>query len=530
MKTSIPKRTRLATLALALGSMLVAHALADDAPFLKAPQYIGPAEGWRVATNRSFQGISSMAVTPQGRLWATWYGGPTDTEDYNNYVMVATSGDDGATWQEVLIIDPDAKGPVRAFDPEIWVTPDNRLFVFWAQAIGHQGKISGTWMVEASDMESAEPQWSEPRRLCDGIMMCKPLVLSTGEWALPAATWDIDDMCKMVVSSDHGKTWSVRGAANVPKEARTCPEHMFIERRDGSLWMLARTQYGIGESISTDRGKTWPEVAPSAIKHPPARFFISRLASGNLLLVKHGPIDKVAARSQLTAFLSEDDGHTWSGGLMLDERPGVSYPDGQQVADGRIHITYDFDRMGAREILMAVFREEDVAAGKPVSDAVRLRQVINKATGGQGKLTVPREANADGEPLRTAKPGTFRIEGFDAAAFVVVAKLFTDRDYTLAEVPEVFKQANFLRVPLEAEKKLTCERAGTLWFLTPLPSRNSDSQQKTLLDQGFKKVAHTEISLFNLGVAWNFCTLSQKDCAAGETITIGKWALPVFIP
>ncbi len=84
MKTSIPKRTRLATLALALGSMLVAHALADDAPFLKAPQYIGPAEGWRVATNRSFQGISSMAVTPQGRLWATWYGGPTDTEDYNH--------------------------------------------------------------------------------------------------------------------------------------------------------------------------------------------------------------------------------------------------------------------------------------------------------------------------------------------------------------------------------------------------------------------------------------------------------------
>jgi hypothetical protein len=28
----------------------------------------------------------------------------------------------------------------------------------------------------------------------------------------------------------------------------------------------------------------------------------------------------------------------------------------------------------------------------------------------------------------------------------------------------------------------------------------------------------------------NFCTLYQKDCAAGETILIGKWALPLFIP
>ena len=45
-------------------------------------------------------------------------------------------------------------------------------------------------------------------------------------------------------------------------------------------------------------------------------------------------------------------------------------------------IIYDFSRIGARHILMASFREEDVAAGKSVSGEVRLRQLISDASGG----------------------------------------------------------------------------------------------------------------------------------------------------
>jgi hypothetical protein len=187
----------------------------------------------------------------------------------------------------------------------------------------------------------------------------------------------------MIVSTDAGRTWSRRGACNVPEKERSFDEHMFIERKDGSLWLLVRTTYGIGESVSTDRGETWPELVPSALPHPSARFFIHRLASGNLLLVKHGPLDIKTGRSDLTAFVSTDDGQTWGGGLLLDERKGVSYPDGQQSADGTVRIIYDYSRTGDREILMASFREEDAAAGKAVSDAARLRQVISKASGGQ---------------------------------------------------------------------------------------------------------------------------------------------------
>ena len=34
---------------------------------------------------------------------------------------------------------------------------------------------------------------------------------------------------------------------------------------------------------------------------------------------------------------------------------------------------------------MATFREQDVAAGEPLSDAVRLRQLVSQASGGREK-------------------------------------------------------------------------------------------------------------------------------------------------
>jgi hypothetical protein len=38
-----------------------------------------------------------------------------------------------------------------------------------------------------------------------------------------------------------------------------------------------------------------------------------------------------------------------------------------------------------------------------------------------------------------------------------------------------------------------------------------------------------ELRLFNSKSTANFCTLYQKDCTLGETVTIGKWAVPVIL-
>ncbi len=329
--------------------------------------------------SRQFQGIPSLSISSGGRLWATWYAGKTPGEDQNNYVVVSTSGDGGESWSEKFIVDPDGEGPLRAFDPEIWMDPEGTLWLFWAETIGHDGAKAGLWAKTNSKPDKEDSKWSEPRRIADGIMMCKPTVLSSGEWVFPISTWrDTDNSARVVFSKNKGKTFNLRGSCNVPKEVRDFDEHMIIERKDKSLWMLVRTKYGIGESVSIDRGGTWSTLVPSSILHPSARFFIRCLSSGNLLLVKHGPINERIGRSHLTAYLSEDDGYTWKGGLLLDERSGVSYPDGQQYSDGVIHIIYDYSRTSAREIIMTKFTETDVIEGDTASSSVSLRMIVSK--------------------------------------------------------------------------------------------------------------------------------------------------------
>ena len=166
---------------------------------------------------------------------------------------------------------------------------------------------------------------------------------------------------------------------------------------DGSLWMLLRLQTGLGEAFSADGGKTWHSIAKSGIWGPNARFFIRRLRSGRLLLVNHaresgagaaGAISKAnisgtdmlaGKRNRLAAFLSDDEGKTWSRPLILDEREDVSYPDGVEREDGLIELIYDYSRFVQKEILMAKFREEDILAGRMVSADGKLRILVDKA-------------------------------------------------------------------------------------------------------------------------------------------------------
>ena len=351
--------------------------------YLQPPQVLVAPEPRYAGQRRMFQGIPGIERAPNGRLWATWYGGGI-TEDHCNYVLLVTSGDDGLTWSPPqLIVDPDGEGPVRAFDPCLWHDPTGRLWLFWAQGYErHTDEHSGVWAIVTDNAGREDPPWSKPHRLCDGIMMNKPLALSSGAWLLPAASWRQAPSARVVSSTDQGETWCELGGATIPDPAhRNADEHMLVERRDGTLWMLVRTSYGIGESTSGDGGRTWSPVTPSQVQHPTSRFFVRRLASGRLLLVKHGPIDARTDRSLLTAFLSEDDGATWSQGLLLDERAGVSYPDAVQGDDRTIYLIYDYDRKGAKEIQMARFAEQDVWAGTFRSPRAAARLLVNKATG-----------------------------------------------------------------------------------------------------------------------------------------------------
>ncbi len=331
--------------------------------------------------------------TPGGRLWACWVAGGDSPEAF---FVLATSDDEGETWSRprLVVNSQDPALPVRrsVLVGNLWTDPLGRLWLIFDQSMEMFDGRGGIWLTRCDNPDAEAPEWTTPRRIWHGVTLNKPTVLSTGEWMLPISLdergglhafagcfAELDPLrgANVFVSTDAGETWTRRGKAQFPNP--DWHEHMIVERRDGSLWMLARTRQGIMESTSTDQGKTWSEPVPSAIQHPVARFHIRRLASGNLLLIKHGAtIDAHEGRSQLTAWLSDDDGKTWAGGLMLDERKGISYPDGFQAPDGRLFISYDRNRSRDGEILLARFTEADIQAGKLVSPGSRLKTLISR--------------------------------------------------------------------------------------------------------------------------------------------------------
>ena len=373
MKTSLFSTSAL----LLISASVFAAASVDDSA--RVPAGLNAAPGPEYAdTARAYQGIPGIERAANGRLWATWYGGGFG-EDKHNYVMLVTSGDEGKTWSPLkLVIDPDGDGPCRAYDPCLWHDPKGRLWLFWSQ----RDKSVQMWGIVSENSGDENPTWSAPRLIHPGIMLNKPAVLASGDWLMPVALWKREDSAKVVVSKDSGASFKLLSAANIPNPPdRNCDEHIIVPRNDGSLWMLVRTKYGIGESLSTDGGHLWSAVSPSSIQHPASRFFVRRLASGKLLMIKHGNVDEKTQRSNLRAFLSADDGKTWSGGLLIDERDKVSYPDAVEAPDGTVYVIYDFGRSHENQILMAAFSEEDVAKGQWTSAKARQRVLINQATG-----------------------------------------------------------------------------------------------------------------------------------------------------
>jgi hypothetical protein len=169
-------------------------------------------------------------------------------------------------------------------------------------------------------------------------------------------------------------------------------DHSVVEKQEGTLWMLARGMKEGFQSFSTDGGKTW-QPQTTFFPHVNSKAVFRRLQSGNLLLIRNGTaFDQQPkngteewnwgkGRSHLTAFFSTDDGTTWSGSLLLDERHPVSYPDIAQAPNGDIYVHCDRDRGGAAEILFARFREVDVQAGNLVSRDAALKNLVKSNLG-----------------------------------------------------------------------------------------------------------------------------------------------------
>lgn len=150
-------------------------------------------------------------------------------------------------------------------------------------------------------------------------------------------------------------------------------EPCFEELRDGSIWMLMRTQAGcLYESNSKDNGTTWSAAAPTRFRTSTGPANLLRHRDGRLVLTwnncelppKHEGVGVYGGRDALHMAISNDDGHTWQGfrEIYLDHRRndnpaasgdrGTAYPLAAFTEDGQIVVLAGQGKGGRNPILV----------------------------------------------------------------------------------------------------------------------------------------------------------------------------------
>jgi hypothetical protein len=342
------------------------------AKFLIAPQ------GDTNIVNRKFEQVPAISGSADGKvIYAAWYSGGA-APGPGNFVTVSTSADNGASWTNDQLVVYPKNSSVRIFDPALWRDENGDVNLFYGSA-----KDSLIWDGFGGvnslkiGINGGKMTYSAPRRLSDGVMSNKPIISSQ---KLALFSIYIDKPAKpdstgikypangsFILSRDKvGAKINSYSSIILPDSIRIHDEPQIVEVSDkGNFLVLLRTTKGIYSASSSNFGKTWSTPMPFTASGPTtsSRFYIGKLASGNLLLISNNS----TTRNNMTASISKDKGKTWPYKLLLDARENVSYPDADQTPDGNIHVVFDRDRTGAKDILYRRFTEDAVIKGDTAS-------------------------------------------------------------------------------------------------------------------------------------------------------------------
>lgn len=359
--------------------------------------------------SRMWQGVPAIEKTGN-RIWAAYFSGGKYEPCIHNYGILAYSDDNGESFIDPYIaVAADESIRMRVMDLQLWREPSGRLWCYWAQDIYPAETAESDYDTDGSALfsgffndisafgiytdnpEADSPLWSEPIYIGKGFIRNRPTALPDGRFFIPGYQVKDEKYVCYMLSSDIS-----RGAKNITGPARLgsmgFDEPMAVVQNDGSVRLLTRTDIGyLSEAYSFDGGESFSEMKSTDIENPCARFFIGKLSNGMHLLI-NTPSSRLGNRRSLVAYLSEDDGKTWTHSMVIDGRPGTSYPDAVEGGDGFIYMIHDVQRDNrqlvskednsrsdaAKEICLSRFTVADIMNGSPVTEGTYLAKIISK--------------------------------------------------------------------------------------------------------------------------------------------------------
>ena len=318
--------------------------------------------------------ITALETSAKGRLWASVLCGGDDAD---GFLTLAYSDSQGKSWVEAVVALDGRDEKLAVRNGVLWRSPKGEMWLFYSVFDGYYDGRGSMWTMVCKNPDDSKPVWEAPNYLGVGIPTGRPMVNGKGEWFLPVVLWGRDVLsygralfisnkwnrarfespyldkyteldskrgAGVYISVDEGASWRENlGAVKCTNElitARYNNPQLFCQE-DGAVCMVLRAS-GTAWSYASSSvdGVSWSEPT-RFVSAPDQNFAVQRLSNGLLLMVRNGRFDRNIywLPEGMYAYLSEDGGKTWYGGLRLATDCATINPTIAESKDGVIYIS-----------------------------------------------------------------------------------------------------------------------------------------------------------------------------------------------
>ncbi|MFY1046688.1 sialidase family protein [Chryseobacterium sp. GP-SGM7] len=301
---------------------------------------------------------STLTETKSGKIIAAWFGGDHEGD---SSVKIWSSELENQKWSAPKIIVENYSGKLKSeplWNPVLYSLPkSDTLFLFYKE-----GQNPRAWKGFSKISTNEGKSWLESVELKNliGPVKNRPLLLKNGNLISPSSIEfsEKDWKVHLEISKDRGKTWRKIPVNYNQKDAQVI-QPSILEHQNGSLQLLARSQQNkVMTAYSKDHGETWSQWEPTNLANPNSGTDVIKLKDNTFLIVYNPEISGKnwwEGRTKLNIAMS-DDGRNWKDVLTLEngkDGDEFSYPTVIQTGDGKIHISYTWNR---KSIIHAVVK------------------------------------------------------------------------------------------------------------------------------------------------------------------------------
>ncbi len=331
--------------------------------FLLFCQTVTAQKAWKITKNElifkdppfSQCHASTLVEAKRGELLVAWFGG---SHEGNKDVKIWASFNVQGNWSTPGILADGKVSETQSYpcwNPVLFKSNQGKLFLFYK--VGPNPRE--WWGMYKTSIDNGET-WSGAVRLADGLIgpvKNKPIQLADGTILSPSSTESKTEVWKAHIerSTDEGKTWQI-----IPVDHETefnVIQPSILIHPDGRLQILCRSKEGsVIESWSADQGLTWSKLSRTTLLNPNSGTDALTLTDGSHLIV-YNPLlpgkDWFNGRFKISAAISID-GKNWEDIALLEDgtKEEYSYPAIIQTQDGKVHISYTFDRKNVKHVVL----------------------------------------------------------------------------------------------------------------------------------------------------------------------------------